>query len=616
MSVLRPLPPRPNLEFEHKEAKALLRGLRSGDPDAMARAEAQHPAIDASLPANAKLADAQLIIAREYGFASWPKLVRYFGDVERQRHNRRQIHHRDFNSEVKWFLARHNNRRALAGRSLAAYVPRFYGMPVDEIFASTITDDEARLVVARSNGFASWELLQEYSAKPERAEDAWTVDPQRSLYEAMKAGDLLEVQRILAAHPDLLHPGLFHLTTGRYAMSMALHLEREVGREVVRPLVEWLETQGWNAQTELNRWLCGRIYTAPEDVSYLIQRGADPNWIAPNGYSVIEHAVIRYWNGESVDVLARHATPPQSLWVGAGIGDVDMVRHFLDRDGKPTEQARRSRPNFDAIGQFAVPAHPDADDEEILTEALLIAVLNGRTNVIEYLASRGANVNSLVYESPLINTAVGNGMTAVVDSLIRCGADLDLKGVMPDKTARELAKDGVLNKYTRQRAIPIAKLCGLDPEAILAELTGSPTVDADLRRALELASDDAFRREQKTIDAESLFFGLLRAGRLPLYLSTKVSRMDVERFSADYAERIGHAQDRVDHEPLPFDDGAQAFIDAATLLASERRHENVTGLHLLLVLANNDHDVVADLIGQYGGDLVALREALQRNVGD
>jgi hypothetical protein len=31
-----------------------------------------------------QLADAQLVIAREYGFTSWPKLVRYFGDVDRQ----------------------------------------------------------------------------------------------------------------------------------------------------------------------------------------------------------------------------------------------------------------------------------------------------------------------------------------------------------------------------------------------------------------------------------------------------------------------------------------------------------------------------------------------------
>ena len=45
MSALRPLPARPNLEFERKEAKALLRRLRAGDPEALERARARHPRI-------------------------------------------------------------------------------------------------------------------------------------------------------------------------------------------------------------------------------------------------------------------------------------------------------------------------------------------------------------------------------------------------------------------------------------------------------------------------------------------------------------------------------------------------------------------------------------------
>jgi hypothetical protein len=40
MSALRPLPAQPNLEFERKEAKALLRRLRAGDAAALERARA------------------------------------------------------------------------------------------------------------------------------------------------------------------------------------------------------------------------------------------------------------------------------------------------------------------------------------------------------------------------------------------------------------------------------------------------------------------------------------------------------------------------------------------------------------------------------------------------
>lgn len=86
MSVVRPLPARPSLEFDRKEAKALHRQLRAGDPEALARARAQHPSLTAT-PADIKLADAQHVIAREYGFSSWPRMVQYYAGVARQMHS-------------------------------------------------------------------------------------------------------------------------------------------------------------------------------------------------------------------------------------------------------------------------------------------------------------------------------------------------------------------------------------------------------------------------------------------------------------------------------------------------------------------------------------------------
>ena len=66
----RPIPQRPNLEFDRKAAKALLRAYRAGDAAARDRFAQHHPRGDAFEP---KLADALLVIAREYGFASWPR---------------------------------------------------------------------------------------------------------------------------------------------------------------------------------------------------------------------------------------------------------------------------------------------------------------------------------------------------------------------------------------------------------------------------------------------------------------------------------------------------------------------------------------------------------------
>jgi ankyrin repeat protein len=60
------LPARPNLEQQRKLAKELLRAFRGGDAKAIVRIRAVLP--DKS---GVSLADAQFVLAREYGFASW-----------------------------------------------------------------------------------------------------------------------------------------------------------------------------------------------------------------------------------------------------------------------------------------------------------------------------------------------------------------------------------------------------------------------------------------------------------------------------------------------------------------------------------------------------------------
>lgn len=69
----RHFPVRPNLEQLRHQAKDFLRALKNGDAAALAELRKHHSkAID---PAEAKLADAQLVLARSYGLASWPRLV-------------------------------------------------------------------------------------------------------------------------------------------------------------------------------------------------------------------------------------------------------------------------------------------------------------------------------------------------------------------------------------------------------------------------------------------------------------------------------------------------------------------------------------------------------------
>jgi len=374
MPAFRSLPDRPSLEFERKRAKTLLREMRRTRPQA-------------------KLADAQRTVARDYGFAGWRALVRYFRDAERQDFARLSDDDpQRYEAEAKSLILQLQQRRGAAGRAFAAFLPRLYGRPLEEVYATSVTEEEARLVTARMHGSPSWRSLLERTAAFQReiqdGRSPKEIDPRMRRY-----GNASSVERLLARHPD-----------------------------------------------QINTFLYGNMYMDPEAVRLLLDRGADPDWIAPNGTPVLEYALLRYWNGAAVDVLAERAKPRRALWIAAGLGDLEGVKRALDRNGRPTKEARRIRPDFISAG-FEMAGHPDAGDEEILFEAFLVAAINGRTHVIDYLASRGFDVNSMPYDQPLLNVAVGNGWVPVVESLLRCGADPDLRGFHPDSSAREIARE-------------------------------------------------------------------------------------------------------------------------------------------------------------------------------
>ena len=71
MSAARGLPARPSLDSLRKQAKRLGRDAAAGNGEAIARVHAQLP--HTTLPLSNR--DAQLIVAREYGFVGWSALT-------------------------------------------------------------------------------------------------------------------------------------------------------------------------------------------------------------------------------------------------------------------------------------------------------------------------------------------------------------------------------------------------------------------------------------------------------------------------------------------------------------------------------------------------------------
>ena len=76
----KPLPSRPNPDQYKKQAKDLLNAWKAADVEALRRIRQGHPRLRRLTPEeipNARfvLADAQLVVAREHGFESWPKFA-------------------------------------------------------------------------------------------------------------------------------------------------------------------------------------------------------------------------------------------------------------------------------------------------------------------------------------------------------------------------------------------------------------------------------------------------------------------------------------------------------------------------------------------------------------
>lgn len=92
----RPLPAEPSLTQLKMQAKDLLRAHREQELAALQRLREFHPRFrsvdDATVAAaTLKLSDAQLSVAREYGFLSWPRLKAFVENPERE--NLRVPHH-------------------------------------------------------------------------------------------------------------------------------------------------------------------------------------------------------------------------------------------------------------------------------------------------------------------------------------------------------------------------------------------------------------------------------------------------------------------------------------------------------------------------------------------
>jgi hypothetical protein len=202
--TVEPLPKSPSLEAQQKRAKQLLRKVWDGDAGAIARVQAFHPARPD--PDTLKLHDAQLVIARGYGFDSWAAMKRKIESLTKTPLEQFDIAVRAGDAErVRELLAQHPQVRASINE------PRFdfdspaihqakKNLPLVDVLLEYGADINARSTFwAGSFGILEWNLtLAEARPLVERGAriTAWA---------AASFGLLDELKALLRAEPALIH---------------------------------------------------------------------------------------------------------------------------------------------------------------------------------------------------------------------------------------------------------------------------------------------------------------------------------------------------------------------------------------------------------------------------
>jgi len=169
----RSLPARPNLEQQKRQAKELLEAFTAGDAESRARVRSELPD---KQPIT--LADAQFVLAREYGFVSWSALRQH---IESQTEDRATVIER-----VHDALRR---RDAGALRRLFQQHAELRARINDPVFSFN-----SPAIVAHANDLPIVEVLLEFGADPNRRSE-WWAGGFHALYSATGAA----ANRLIAA---------------------------------------------------------------------------------------------------------------------------------------------------------------------------------------------------------------------------------------------------------------------------------------------------------------------------------------------------------------------------------------------------------------------------------
>ena len=429
----RRLPPVPNLEQQKTLARELLRAAQAGDPAALARFRAHHPRFAAvagteRLRAQLQLHAAQLVLAHEYGFASWPRLKAHVEATLAARRTHPFVHDLEYVDErARGLLEVLADGAPATLEQVRTWHPDFAGASDETVrsaaAARTFTLADARLVYAREHGCETWDALAEHLRRLAAGEIS---EPFMDVLEAGRRRDWGRAAELLAAHPDLVRA---RGTNGNTLLNLACSLIAcpapgvEDGDRLL-PVHRLLAAGADPNQVNDRGWTPLHQAAYRDDspmVALLLEAGARAD-LQAHGSGGTPLAVALFWGHREVaEVLAARNIMPGNLRVAAGLGRVDLVRVCFTQDGRLSLEAAAARGIYRPHSGFPR-WQPSDDPQEVLDEALVWAAKADRVAAMELLVERGARVDADPYRGTPLIWAAANGRLAAARWLLDHGA--------------------------------------------------------------------------------------------------------------------------------------------------------------------------------------------------
>lgn len=386
------LPPRPNYEQLRKQAKDLHKACQAGDAASSERLRTHHP----QAPAQSTLADAQLAVARQHGFGSWPRLKRALDDIAA------------VEAEVARLRADFSKADEPGRQQLLDPVHSRRRFTDYQDGDAELSDADARLVVANRRGYALWSKYDSFVY----------LDPAvKDVIAAVRKGDLASLRQILAEAPEAANPRW----VAGYEPHESADKPEPPNDSIPLFCVSEAVFRGTNKQGnegDLARALLeagadpdlvgqpmeGAVsFNCPRVVEALVENGADLEGPAPGVFMAYP---MLFGFTEVCEILAA-ARVQLDLRFAAGLGRIDEMEKWLDEEGNIKPDPGLADPYMRShVARGESPVRTERSADVVISQALLYACLHGRRQAAEWLLQHGADVNALVRGTDLDTTVL------------------------------------------------------------------------------------------------------------------------------------------------------------------------------------------------------------------